>query len=74
MDAGAPLDPMSAQTPTTTNDKGKGKDVSLVTKPIPGDASELPHPGGEEDGDQAKGEKKQKNSYKHLIRGIPGVF
>ena len=32
--------------------------------------------GGDGDDDEAtgKGEKKKKNTYKHLIKGVPGVF
>ena len=30
--------------------------------------------GGDGDDDDVKGEKKKKNTYKHLIKGIPGVF
>lgn len=52
-------------------DKGKGKEVpvtpSAALTPGGGD-------GGDGDGDDedGKGDKKKKNSYKHLIKGIPG--
>ena len=43
--------------------KGKAADMDLAD-------------GGDDDDDAAggKGEKKKKNTYKHLIKGIPGVF
>ena len=41
--------------------KGKAADVDL------GD-------GGDADDDEGKGEKKKKNTYKHLIKDIPGVL
>ncbi|KAF9532508.1 hypothetical protein CPB83DRAFT_624864 [Crepidotus variabilis] len=50
-------------------DKGKGREV-----PIPGGDVDMHDAGdGDDDGDgTGKGEKKKKNSYKHLIKGIPG--
>lgn len=47
-------------------DKGKGKekDFAMAT---PDDGQD----GDDEDG--GKGDKKKKNSYKHLIKGIPGA-
>jgi len=49
-------------------DKGKGREV-----PIPGEDVEM-HDVHDADEDDAvgKGERKYKNSYKHLIKGIPG--
>ncbi|KIK63026.1 hypothetical protein GYMLUDRAFT_95679 [Collybiopsis luxurians FD-317 M1] len=49
-------------------DKGKGKEVvppSIAQTPAQ-DAQDL------DDDDGGKGEKKKKNSYKHLIKGVPG--
>ncbi|KIM84099.1 hypothetical protein PILCRDRAFT_818401 [Piloderma croceum F 1598] len=48
-------------TPGTT-DKGKGKEKELAT--------ETPDDG--QDADEEDGGKKKKNSYKHLIKGVPG--
>jgi hypothetical protein len=59
--------------------KGKGKEVvhgNAVTTgntPVDMDLGD----GGDGDDDDAtggKGEKKKKNTYKHLIKGIPGVL
>ncbi|KAF7974770.1 hypothetical protein HWV62_11239 [Athelia sp. TMB] len=46
-------------------DKGKGKEKELATA-TPDDGQD----GDDEDG--GKGDKKKKNSYKHLIKGVPG--
>ena len=43
--------------------KGKGKAAEVDL----GD-------GGDGDDDEGKGEKKKKNTYKHLIKDIPGVL
>lgn len=61
----------TVETPMTGHvDKGKGRAV-----PIPGGDVEI-HDAHDADEDDAvgKGEKKWKNSYKHLIKGIPGSF
>jgi hypothetical protein len=52
-------------------DKGKGKEVVRT----PGSAG-LGGGGDveDEDGTGSKGEKKKKNNYKHLIKGVPGMF
>jgi len=67
-----------ASTPATGSaghvDKGKGRERdSAVATPAEAD----PADGGDADDDDvpgAKGEKKKKNTYRHLIKGIPGVF
>lgn len=57
-------------------DKGKGKEVdpemggagaSMGSEGVPGAGD-----GEDEDGARGKGEKKLKNTYKHLIKGLPG--
>jgi hypothetical protein len=57
-------------------DKGKGRERdSLSAVATPADADSLD--AGDADDDDApgaKGEKKKKNTYRHLIKGIPGVF
>lgn len=48
-------------------DKGKGKEKELATAT----------PNDDQDGDDdegGKGDKKKKNSYKHLIKGVPGAY
>jgi hypothetical protein len=52
---------VSAVPGTLSKGKGKAPDVDL------GD-------GGDGDDDDVKGEKKKKNTYKHLIKGVPGVL
>ena len=50
-------------------DKGKVKETEG------GPVTPLAHEGGDGGDDEGgKGDKKQKNNYKHLIKGIPGVF
>ena len=51
-------------------DKGKGKE--MVDTPGSSGVAD----GGDGDDDEAtgKGEKKTKNTYKHLIKGVPGMF
>ncbi|KAL4251347.1 Mediator of RNA polymerase II transcription subunit 19 [Abortiporus biennis] len=63
-----------AQVPTTgPADKGKGKEVPPKDVSTP---SAVPIVGGGHDGEDeeggGKGEKKWRNNYKHLIKGIPG--
>lgn len=62
-----------------TLDKGKGKEVvhgnavTMGNTPVDMDLGD----GGDGDDDDAaggKGEKKKKNTYKHLIKGVPGVL
>lgn len=55
--------------PTPTLDKGKGREVDT-----PGDGHDGSddHDHDHEGGD--KGAKKNKNNYKHLIKGIPGAY
>lgn len=48
---------------TLSKGKGKAADMDL------GDGGD-----GDDDDAGGKGEKKKKNTYKHLIKGIPGVF
>ncbi|KAI0926423.1 hypothetical protein AcV5_008889 [Taiwanofungus camphoratus] len=53
---------------TAPPDKGKGKE-----KELPAQGSSVATPGAvDADDEEGKGEKKWKNSYKHLIKGIPG--
>ena len=56
--------------PTPSVDKGKGKEKeSLATSPqTPAVDPDDDEPGG------AKGDKKKKITYKHLIKGAPGAF
>ncbi|GJE85678.1 hypothetical protein PsYK624_017570 [Phanerochaete sordida] len=69
--AGASQPPM----PPSMGDKGKGKEREVPPRDIASPAA-AQTPGGGNDGDdedgQGKGEKKWKNNYKHLIKGIPG--
>jgi len=66
-----------ASTPATGSaghvDKGKGRERdSAVATPAEADHAD----GGDADDDDvpgAKGEKKKKNTYRHLIKGIPGM-
>ncbi|PPR00786.1 hypothetical protein CVT24_000751 [Panaeolus cyanescens] len=51
--------------PGTAPPAGTGGDVDQLGKDDGGD-------GDDDDGPGGKGEKKKKNSYKHLIKGIPG--
>ena len=61
-------------------DKGKARDVSGGTVGTPagglgadGDHGDLGDMDDEDGGPGSKGEKKRKNSYKHLIKGVPGT-
>jgi hypothetical protein len=61
------------QTPITSGnmDKGKGREV-VITSPL---VAQTPGADGQDVDDEeggGKGEKKKKNSYKHLIKGVPG--
>ncbi|OCH94866.1 hypothetical protein OBBRIDRAFT_843719 [Obba rivulosa] len=64
--------PVGQQPQPGATDKGKGKEKELPPRDAP-KSSPAATPGAtgaeEEDG---KGEKKAKNSYRHLIKGIPG--
>ena len=55
-------------------DKGKGRErdsaVATPAEPDPADVGDA----DDDDAPGAKGEKKKKNTYRHLIKGIPGVF
>lgn len=51
-------------------DKGKGKEM-VGTPDTPGQLEV--GDGDDEDGAGGKGDKKKKNNYKHLIKGIPGA-
>ena len=70
--------PGSSQLPgqAGTPDKGKGKEREVPPRDIASPAA-AQTPGAGNDGDdeegQGKGEKKWKNNYKHLIKGIPGA-
>jgi hypothetical protein len=70
----APGPSVLAPSPATGSvDKGKGRERdSAVATPAEADFADA----GDADDDDApgaKGEKKKKNTYKHLIKGIPGV-
>ncbi|KAF7327724.1 hypothetical protein MKEN_00352000 [Mycena kentingensis (nom. inval.)] len=57
--------------PQPDNGKGKAREQAHAPSPLP------QTPGGDHDGDdddptQPKGDKKKKNNYKHLIKGVPG--
>ena len=58
-------------------DKGKGKEREVPPRDI-GSPATAQTPGAGNDGNdedgQGKGEKKWKNNYKHLIKGIPGML
>jgi hypothetical protein len=57
-------------TPGPSADKGKGKERDANSAPTP--AAEGQGHDGDEDEAVGKGEKKKKNTYKHLIKGVPG--
>ena len=77
----APVDGQSSNHPPTpapaamatapAQDKGKGREREPET-PFPANA---PTPGAQPDADDDDGKdgKKKRNSYKHLIKGIPGA-
>jgi hypothetical protein len=74
-DAPAPPTPLLS-TPASRpfTDKGKGKEREQ-SDPFPG-VGHAPTPGGSgpDGGDEdGKGEKKKKNNYRHLIKGVPGT-
>ena len=60
-----------------SGDKGKGKEVDMDGGDGAANVGSEALPGGgegeEDDGAAGKGEKKMKNSYKHLIKGLPGA-
>jgi hypothetical protein len=51
-------------------DKGKGKEIVGT----PGSSGIADGGDGDDDEGTGKGEKKKKNTYKHLIKGVPGTF
>lgn len=57
-------------------DKGKGKEVDVSMSEVGGNTGSEALPGAadgeDEDGPGGKGDKKMKNSYRHLIKGLPG--
>ena len=59
-------------------DKGKGREVSgsggVAVDHSHEDTGLGDGDGDDDDGPGGKGEKKKKNSYKHLIKGVPGAF
>jgi len=74
---GAPPSTPGASITPGTLDKGKGKEVIHGNAVTMGNTPADMDPGDGGDGDDddtagGKGEKKKKNSYKHLIKGIPG--
>ncbi|KIP10988.1 hypothetical protein PHLGIDRAFT_28135 [Phlebiopsis gigantea 11061_1 CR5-6] len=71
---GAPGSTQIPQLPTS-GERGKGKEREVpprdIASPVAGHTPGAGNDGDDEDA-QGKGEKKWKNSYKHLIKGIPG--
>lgn len=68
----------SAPTPGAL-DKGKGREVqaqAFTPGPVGAPSPARADGGDGEDGEEetGKGDKKQKNSYRHLIKGIPGSY
>lgn len=68
-------DPHGSQLPTTpavapSSDKGKGKERDPGTPTIASAATPGTH--NDPDDDEGRDGKKKKNTYRHLIRGIPG--
>jgi hypothetical protein len=63
---------MGGGVPGTPGDKGKGKEVDGGME-APGQDVGMGGGDGEGDDDDGKGEKRRKNSYKHLIKGLPGA-
>ncbi|KAH7868109.1 uncharacterized protein C8R40DRAFT_1178222 [Lentinula edodes] len=68
---------VSTSPPTTgqnglmgASDKGKGKEVAPA--PMAQTPAADGQDGDDDNGPGGKGEKKKKNSYKHLIKGVPG--
>lgn len=60
-----------------SGDKGKGKEVDVGMGEAGGNVGSEALPeadGDDEDGGGGKGDKKMKNSYRHLIKGLPGAF
>ena len=57
-------------------DKGKGKEKEIPVFNAATPAADTPGAGDDGEGDDTPGKagKKWKNSYKHLIKGIPGAF
>ena len=60
-------------------DKGKGKEVNTeydlpASTPTPGVVGATDGGDGDDNENTEKGEKKAKNSYRHLIKGIPGEY
>lgn len=52
------------------SDKGKGREVAET----PGSAGVADNgDGDDDDGPGGKGERRKKNNYKHLIKGVPGA-
>lgn len=72
-DPSIPSNPDGAMpTPGPSADKGKGKERDANSAPTP--AAEGQGHDGDEDEAVGKGEKKKKNTYKHLIKGVPGTL
>lgn len=72
-DPSIPSNPDGAvPTPGPSVDKGKGKERDGNSAPTP--AAEGHGHDGDEDEAVGKGEKKKKNTYKHLIKGVPGTL
>lgn len=55
-------------------ERGKGKEKELFREAESPGAAQTPGAGvdGDDDESPVKGEKKWKNNYKHLIKGVPG--
>jgi len=70
-------DPQASHLPTTpavasSSDKGKGKERDPGTPTIASAATPGTH--HDPDDDEGRDGKKKKNTYRHLIRGIPGAW
>lgn len=65
---------MGEQPPTPGGvDKGKGREVPPATSPIQGREQSPPGGDGDDEDGTGRGDKKKKNNYKHLIKGIYGA-
>jgi hypothetical protein len=69
-------DPNTAQLPTTPavpslSDKGKGKERDPGTPTVASAATPGTH--NDPDDDEGRDGKKKKNTYRHLIKGVPGT-
>lgn len=54
-------------------DKGKGRELPPNTSPVQGREQSPPGGDGDDEDGTGRGDKKKKNNYKHLIKGIYGA-